>query len=214
MASERHIISGYGLCKITVNESDYFFDVISYEFIPEEIQDRDTNLYGTKMNKAVGYDLAWKLLLGTLIPNTDVTPNITKTGKNIYDFLNDYHSMADDEKLFTLVPAYGTEATFNELNNRTSFEVLTAEGKTPHAIAYKMSNLKLGQALVLEAVSKFRISYDEFQYFYRNTSDGVWNNVGTLGNALVRHSDANVDLLFRIGDSKVNANFKTGGITP
>lgn len=208
MASERHIISGYGLCKITVDGSDYFFDVISYEMFPNEIKDRDRNLFGTLKNKVIGYEPAWNLLLGTLIPNTDITPNIEKTGNNIYDFLNKYHEMNDDEKLFTLIPAYGTEATFNELNNRTSFEVLVNDGKTPHAIPYKASNLLLGKALVLETIVKFRISYDEFQYFYRNTSDGSWVNVGTQSEALVRHATVNEDLLFRHSGGSVNADFK------
>ena len=209
MASgERHIVSGYGLCKIIVDGSDYFFDVIKCSMIHEEIQDRDKNLYGTLMNKVIGYDIKWSLLLGTFFPNTSVTPNIEKTGANIYNFLNKYHAMSDDEKLFTLVPFYGTEATFNELNNRTSFSVLTTKGKPPIVIPHKATNIVLGQVLVLNVETKYRISYDDFQYFYRNTSTGVWENVGIVGSALVRHSAADVNLLFRHGASNVNADFK------
>ena len=207
MAAELYIISGYGLCKITIDGSDYFFDVIDYKMIPTEVKFRDKNIFGNWKNEVKGYYLNWEMVLGNLIPNTDVSPNILKTQSNIYNFLNTYHAMTDTEKSFQLVPAYGTEDDFEETLNRTIFNVIAEE--LPRPEAYKTNRL-IGQKLLLKAMTINRIGVSDYQYFYRNTADGTWNNVGDTELANVRHSGVDEQLTFRTGGADEDAAFKWG----
>ena len=204
--AELYIISGYGLCKITIDGSDYFFDVIDYKMEPTEEVFRDKNIFGNWKNEVKGYHLSWEMILGNLIPNTDVSPNILKTQSNIYNFLNKYHAMADTEKAFQLIPAYGTGADFEETTNRTMFDVIAED--LPKHDKHK-HNRMLGQRLLLKAMTINRIGVSDFQYFYRNTVDGGWTDVGATEKALVRDTDADEQLLFRHGDSNADAVFKT-----
>ena len=172
MSAERHIISGYGLCKVTFGSHDYFFDVISLGFNPIESARIIPNIFGKNKKSIKGYYLEWDLVLGTLISNTTVTPNIATTRANIFDFLNVYYSRNDTVKEITLVPAYGTESTFEETINLTTFNVITKEA--PRAIPHKDTNIKLGQALSLKVTTIDRLEVNEYDIFYRNTIDGEW----------------------------------------
>ena len=49
MSAERYIVSGYGLCKISIDGEDYIFDVIDKKKKPIESMTMVQNIFGNRM---------------------------------------------------------------------------------------------------------------------------------------------------------------------